>query len=144
MPYSLPHWLPVSSTQHLAFYLIIMSFIIFGGIINLIGLITPRRAFTIMSEARTLITHGVFRYVCHPLYSSHIIMYFGSMLLRLNLATVLLSLLFLASQVIRARIEERKLALAFAEFVRYKDRTGMVIPRIGRTKKGKPDAYMIL
>ena len=136
MPYSLPHWLPLSSTHHLAFYLIIMGLIIFGGIINLIGLITLRRAFTIMSEARTLITHGIYRFVRHPLYSGHIIMFFGSMLLRLSFATVLLYLLFLAGQVFRARVEERKLELAFADFVNYRDRTGMFIPRIGRIKKG--------
>ena len=140
MPYSLPHWLPVSSTQHLTFYLIIMGLVIFGGIINLIGLITLRRAFTIMSEARTLITHGIYRYVRHPLYSGHIIMFFGSMLLRLSLATVLLYMLFLAGQVFRAHIEERKLEQAFAEFVNYRNRTGMFIPKIGRIKKGKPDA----
>ena len=136
MPHSLPHWLPFSSTQHLTFYLIIMGLIIFGGMINLIGLITLRRAFTIMSEARTLITHGIFRFVRHPLYSGHIIMFFGSMLLRLNLATVLLYLLFLAGQVFRARIEERKLELAFADYTSYRDRTGMFMPRIGRIKGG--------
>jgi protein-S-isoprenylcysteine O-methyltransferase Ste14 len=136
MPYSLPHWLPFSSTQHLTFYLIIMGLIVLGGMINLIGLITLRRAFTIMSEARTLITHGVFRYVRHPLYSGHIIMFFGSMLLHLNFATVLLYLLFLAGQVFRARIEERKLGLAFADYASYRDCTGMFMPRIGRIKGG--------
>lgn len=135
MPYSLPNWLPFSSTQHLSFYLIIMSWLIFGGMINLIGLITLRRAFTIMSEARTLITRGVYRFVRHPLYSAHMIMFFGSMLLRLNFATVLLYLLFLAGQVFRARIEERKLDLAFAEFAGYRDRTGMFMPRFGRIKR---------
>ena len=136
MPYSLPHWLPFSSTQHFTFYLIIMGLIVLGGMINLIGLITLRRAFTIMSEARTLITHGVFRFVRHPLYSGHIIMFFGSMLLHLNFATVVLYLLFLAGQVFRARIEERKLELAFEDYASYRDRTGMFIPRIGRIKGG--------
>ena len=136
MPYSLPQWLPFSSTQHLVFYLIIMGLIAFGGLINLIGLITLRRAFTIMSEARALITHGVFRFVRHPLYCGHIIMFFGSMLLRLSAATVLLYLLFLAGQVFRARIEERKLEGAFADYAGYRERTGMFIPRIGRNKRG--------
>jgi protein-S-isoprenylcysteine O-methyltransferase Ste14 len=135
MPYSLPHWLPVSSTQHLAFYLFIMGLIIFGGIINLSGLFSLRRAFTIMSEARTLITHGAYRFVRHPLYSGHFIMFFGSMLLRLSMATVMLYLFFLAGQVLRAHIEERKLELAFDEFANYRDRTGMFIPRIGKIKR---------
>ena len=136
MPYSLPHWLPFTSTQHLTFYLIIMGLIVIGGMINLIGLITLRRSFTIMSEARILITHGVFRFVRHPLYIGHIIIFFGSMLLRLNFATVVLYLLFLAGQVFRAHIEERKLELAFGEYASYRDRTGMFMPRIGRIKGG--------
>ena len=136
MPYSLPQWLPFSSTWYLVFYLIIMGLIAFGGLMNLIGLITLRRAFTIMSEARVLITRGIFRFVRHPLYSGHIIMFFGSMLLRLSAATVLLYLLFLAGQVLRARIEERKLEGAFVDYADYRERTGMFIPRIGRSKRG--------
>jgi protein-S-isoprenylcysteine O-methyltransferase Ste14 len=136
MPYSLPQWLPFSSLQHFAFFQIIMGLIIFGGIINLVGLITLRRAFTIMSEARTLVTHGIFRFVRHPLYTGHFIMFFGSMLLRLSVPTVLLYLLFLVGQVFRARIEERKLELAFADYAIYKERTGMFIPKIGRIRGG--------
>ena len=136
MPYSLPQWLPFSSTLHFVFFQIIMGLIIFGGIINLVGLITLRRAFTIMSEARTLITHGIFRFVRHPLYTGHFIMFFGSMLLRLSVPTVLLYLLFLVGQVFRARIEERKLELAFADYAIYKDRTGMFMPKIGRIRGG--------
>lgn len=96
--------------------MIIMGLIVFGGTINLIGLITLHRAFTIMSEVRTLISHVIFRFVRHPLYSGHMIMFFGSMLLRLSLPTVLLYLLFLAGQAFRARIGERKLTLVFPDY----------------------------
>jgi len=137
MPYTLPHWLPFSSTRHLVFYLIIMSVIAGGGIINLIGLLTMRRAFTIMSEARTLVTSGIFRYIRHPLYCAHIIMFSGSMLLRLHWASVVLYLLFVAGQVLRARIEEHKLERAFVDYARYRDRTGMFLPRIGWCRVGR-------
>jgi protein-S-isoprenylcysteine O-methyltransferase Ste14 len=136
MPYSLPQWLPFSSTRHFAFFQVIMGLIVLGGMINLVGLITLRRSFAIMSEARTLITHGIFRFVRHPLYTGHFIMFFGSMLLRLSLPTVLLYLLFLAGQVFRARIEERKLESAFPDYATYKDRTGMFIPKIGKILGG--------
>ena len=114
-----------------------MGLIAMGGMINLIGLLTMRQAFTIMTEARTLVTTGIFRYVRHPLYSAHIIMFFGSMLLRLHWITVLLYLLFLTGQVFRARIEERKLETTFADYARYRNRTGMFLPRIGG-RKGAP------
>ena len=136
MPYSLPDWLPVSSPRHMAFYPLIMGLIVFGGALNLIGLITLRRAFTIMSEARTLITHGIYRYIRHPLYTGHLIMFFGSMLLRLHVLTIALYMLFAVGQFIRARIEERKLQRSFAEYADYKNRTGMFLPnmRIGTSR----------
>ncbi len=134
-PYSLPDWLPVSSPRHMTFYLLIMGLIVVGGTINLIGLITMRRAFTIMSEARALVTHGIFRYLRHPLYTGHMIMFFGSMLLRLHVITVALYMLFVVGQVTRARIEERKLLRSFAEYADYRNRTGMFFPNM-RIKAG--------
>jgi protein-S-isoprenylcysteine O-methyltransferase Ste14 len=134
LPYSLPRWLPFASACHLAFYLAIMGLIVVGGIINLVGLLTMRQAFTIMSEARTLVTTGIFRYVRHPLYTGHFIMFFGSMLLRLQWTSIMLYGLFVLGQLYRARIEERKLAQAFEGYARYKNRTGMFIPRLTRDK----------
>ncbi len=130
MPYSLPRWAPYSSAWHLNFYLGITALILIGGLINLIGLLTLRRAFTIMSEARELIVHGIFRYIRHPLYTGHFIMFFGSLLLRLHPVTVGMYLFFCAGQVVRAKIEERKLKEAFPRYAPYQRRTGMFFPRI--------------
>lgn len=135
MPYNLPRWAPYSSTRHVYFYLGIMALIIFGGVINLVGLLTLRRAFTIMSEARELIVHGIFRYIRHPLYTGHFIMFFGSLLLRLHPVTIGIYLLFCCGQVARARIEERKLEEAFPNYEAYLRRTGMFFPRSGLRKK---------
>ncbi len=132
MPYSLPKWAPFSSPVHLYFYVGIMALIMLGGAINLIGLLTLRRAFTIMSEARELVVRGIFNYIRHPLYAGHFIMFFGSLLLRLHPVSVAMYLLFCLGQVIRAGIEERKLMQTFPEYAEYKQRTGMFIPRITR------------
>jgi len=128
MPYSLPGWAPFTSSSHLYFYLAIMAVIAFGGAINLIGLVTLRRAFTIMSEARVLIVHGIFRRIRHPLYTGHFIMFFGSLLLRLHAISMALYVLFCIGQVVRARIEERKLMQAFPDYAIYKARTAMFFP----------------
>ena len=129
MPYSLPNWAPISSPRHLYFYLAIMALIIVGGIINLIGLLTLRSAFTIMSEARQLIVRGIFSRIRHPLYTGHFIMFLGSTLLRLHALSIILYMLFCVGQVIRAGIEERKLMQTFPEYQAYKKRTGMFFPR---------------
>jgi protein-S-isoprenylcysteine O-methyltransferase Ste14 len=130
MPYSLPRWAPYASSRHIYFYLGIMAMTLCGGVINLIGLLTLRRAFTIMSEARELIVHGIFRYIRHPLYTGHFIMFFGSLLLRLHPITIAMYLLFCIGQVLRAKIEERKLKKAFPRYEVYQRRTGMFFPKI--------------
>jgi protein-S-isoprenylcysteine O-methyltransferase Ste14 len=130
MPYSLPRWAPFNSMRHLYFFIGISALILLGGSINFIGLLTLRRAFTIMSEARELITHGIFRYVRHPLYTGHFIMFLGSLLLRLHPITVGMYVLFFIGQTIRAKIEERKLKAAFSAYDTYQRRTGMFLPRL--------------
>ena len=130
MPYSLPKWAPFSSPDHLYFYLGIMALIVIGGVLNLVGLLTLRRAFTIMSEARELIVRGIFSRIRHPLYTGHFIMFFGSLLLRLHAVSVVMYLLFCVGQVIRAGIEERKLMQTFPDYTDYKKRTGMFFPRL--------------
>jgi methanethiol S-methyltransferase len=130
MPYSLPRWAPFTSVRHLYFYMGISALILLGGAINFIGLLALRRAFTIMSEARELITHGIFRYVRHPLYTGHFIMFLGSLLLRLHPVTVGMYGLFCIGQTVRAKIEERKLKAAFSAYDAYQRRTGMFFPRL--------------
>ncbi len=129
VPYNLPRWAPYTSAGHMYYYLGIMALIICGGMINLIGLLTLRRAFTIMSEARKLVEHGIFRYMRHPLYTGHFIMFFGSLLLRLHPVTITMYALFLVGQVLRARIEERKLMASFPRYAAYRRRTGMFWPK---------------
>ncbi len=130
LPFSLPRWIPYGSAHHATFYLTIMVLIVAGGLLNLIGLLTLRRAFTIMTEARTLITRGIFGFIRHPLYTGHFIMFFGSMLLRLDWAAVVLYIFFVVGQVMRARLEEQKLSRIFPEYEQYKRTTGMFAPKL--------------
>lgn len=129
-PYNLPRWMPLTARGHLPFYLVVMSLVLAGGLLNVIGLLTLRRAFTIMTEARTLITTGPFRWVRHPLYTGHFVMFLGSLILRLHSYTVVLYVLFAVGQVWRAKIEERKLVRAFPLYDDYRRRTGMFFPRL--------------
>ena len=74
--------------------------------------------------------HGIFRYIRHPLYTGHFIMFLGSLFLRLHLVTIGMYLLFCTGQFVRARIEERKLKEAFPRYEEYQRRTGMFFPRL--------------
>ncbi|GAB4156990.1 MAG: hypothetical protein Kow00107_06420 [Planctomycetota bacterium] len=108
----------------------IFGIMVFGGAVNLIGLITMRKAFTIMAEARTLVKHGIFRLVRHPLYAGHFVMFFGSLCLRLYWYTVVMYAVFLVGQYIRARLEEKKLQRVFPDYAEYRAETGMFFPKL--------------
>ncbi len=128
-PFNLPLWLPYASRWHMPFFLMIMGLIVAGGLINVIGLLTLRRSFTIMTEARGLVTGGIFRLVRHPLYLGHFIMFAGSLFLRMHVYTVALYFLFWIGQTYRAANEERKLARAFPQYEAYRRATGMFFPK---------------
>jgi len=101
-----------------------------GGGISLWSLWHLRASFSILAEARSPVTSGPYRYVRHPLYLGEAMMMLG---LCLMIGTSL-ALLFWASlnalQVIRARIEERKLASQFEEYRRYQQRTRFIVPGV--------------
>jgi len=127
-PYNLPQRIPYDAGHYMHHYIGVTGLMILGGTINLIGLLTLRRAFAIMSEARILITSGIYRYVRHPLYTGHFIMFFGSLWMRLHYYTIAMYAVFAAGQYIRARIEEKKLSEAFPDYSAYRKSTGMFLP----------------
>ncbi len=129
-PYNLPLRIPYDSEYYGIYYIGVTGLMITGGTINLIGLFTLRRSFAIMSEARQLITSGIYKYLRHPLYTGHFIMFFGSLWMRLHDYTILMYAIFVIGQTLRARIEEKKLAEAFPEYAEFKKTTGMFFPKI--------------
>jgi protein-S-isoprenylcysteine O-methyltransferase Ste14 len=129
--------LTYSSPGYLPFYLMVMSLIALGGWINLVGLLTLRRSFTIMTEARELVNRGIYRYVRHPLYLGHFIMFFAGLLLRWHWYTIAMYIIFFIGQVIRSKREEKKLMEAFGDYADYRRRTGMFFPRFRGLIKGE-------
>jgi protein-S-isoprenylcysteine O-methyltransferase Ste14 len=76
------------------------------------------------------VTSGPYRYVRHPLYLGEAMMMLG-LCLMIGTSLALLFWAFLnALQVIRARIEERKLASQFEEYRRYQQRTRFIVPGV--------------
>ena len=131
-PYNIHERIPYDSAYHVQYYLGIMSLILAGGTINFISLLTLRRSFAIMSEARKLVTTGIYKSVRHPFYTSHFIMFFGSLCLRLHSYTIAMYAFFVVGQVVRARIEERKLSDTFLEYSKYREKSGMFFPKLFR------------
>jgi len=129
-PYTYNQWMPEKAGAHLTGLYAINAVLILSGLLNLVSLAALRKSFAIMAEARVLVRSGPYRWVRHPMYLAHFVIFLCVMLLRFAPATLALYVVFIAGQVARARIEERKLAETFPEYVEYRRTTGMFFPRL--------------
>jgi len=99
-----------------------------GYLASAVVLLWLGRSFSVMPEARRLVTSGPYRWVRHPLYATEMVVAVGIMIQVGTPFATALGGLHLALQVARARYEERVLAEAFPEYAGYKARTRMFIP----------------
>ena len=88
------------------------------------------RSFSIMAEARRLVSDGPYALVRHPLYVAEGIAAVGLFLQHASLATALLFVAHLASQLQRMRHEEQVLCATFPEYAAYAARTPRLIPGV--------------
>ena len=70
------------------------------------------RSFSVIPEARVLITRGVYRFVRHPMYLAELLMIVGVLFGRAQLTTLVGTLVVIELQVHRVRLEERLLRSA--------------------------------
>jgi protein-S-isoprenylcysteine O-methyltransferase Ste14 len=89
-----------------------------------------RSSFSIMPEARELITSGLYRFVRHPLYLAEEIAAVGSVMQFFSVWTVMLFLLHIAFQLRRIWHEEVVLSQVFPEYSMYKVKTSQILPEI--------------
>ncbi len=88
------------------------------------------KSFSIMPEARTLVTSGAYAYVRHPLYSAEIVILLGMILQYQQPWSLIMGGATIALQVIRSIYEERVLVRAFPEYEEYRARTKRFIPGV--------------
>ena len=101
-----------------------------GYIVSLLFLGRNWSFFASVKEGQRLVTSGPYRYARHPLYSSMILVFFGSGLLINNYLMLLLTPLVVFLYYLRARMEERILAEEFPEYEKYASQTRMFLPKI--------------
>lgn len=88
------------------------------------------RSFSLMAEARRLVTTGPYRVVRHPLYIFEAMASLGVLLHFLSLYTVAIFVVFGLIQFQRMKNEEAVLEMAFPEYQEYKLKTARLIPGI--------------
>lgn len=88
------------------------------------------RNFSLLPQARTLVTTGPYRFVRHPIYLGGLLITIAEVWLRFSVLTVGLNLVFVAAQIVRLRYEERLLEQTFPEYAGYRAQTSALIPGI--------------
>lgn len=109
--------------QMLQFYPWIQWILVAGTLMTLSGLLSLRGSFSILTEARVLVTTGAYRYVSHPMYFGEAVAAFASAWLRSGSDKWLVLVVFLCLQFVRLRNEEEKLRRVFPEYDEWKSKT---------------------
>ncbi|MFI5313448.1 MAG: methyltransferase family protein [Candidatus Dormibacteria bacterium] len=116
--YSPPSWLAGVSTT--------ISVIAFS--LAVVGLLCLRRSLSIIPEVRRLVTGGPYRLVRHPLYAAEILAAGAFVMVNPGVLPVVVLAPFIATQLLRARFEERLLTEAYPEYAAYASHTHRLIP----------------
>jgi protein-S-isoprenylcysteine O-methyltransferase Ste14 len=105
------------------------DFLIIGGAAgSLVAVSGLRGAFSMMPEARRLVTSGPYAIVRHPLYLAEMIGITGLVLQFEQPQAAILGIAVAALQYWRTVFEERVLTAAYPEYVAYRTRTWRFIP----------------
>ena len=104
--------------------------ILLGNVLALIVLNRLGKSFSVMAEARRLVTQGPYRIVRHPLYLSEAIAIIGLFLPYLSIQAALLFVVLVAVQVLRMHYEEQVLRSTFPEYAEYARHTQRMIPGV--------------
>jgi len=99
-----------------------------GHVLSIAAIAWLGRSFSVMPEARKLVTSGPYAIVRHPLYLSEACASVGLVLLRFSWLSVAAFAVWTAAQFARARYEERVLSAEFPEYAAYAARTPMLLP----------------
>ena len=101
-----------------------------GNVLSVYVLARLGRSFSIMAEARKLVTSGPYAVVRHPLYLTEEVAFLGAMIHFFSLYAVLIFIVHLAIQIQRMKNEEAVLRAAYPEYVDYQATTARLIPHL--------------
>jgi len=104
--------------------------IIVGGIATIYSLSYLGRSFSIMAQARRLVTDGPYRFVRHPLYAAEFIGYLGVFIQYSSWISAAFLVAQCCFQICRMFNEEAVLQATFPEYAVYTTRRARVIPGV--------------
>lgn len=104
--------------------------VLLGTCLSSVVLFRLGRSFSLMAEARKLVTTGPYAIVRHPLYLAEEIAVIGTLLQFFSIYTLVIFGVHLWIQIQRMKNEEAVLRDAFPGYVDYQARTFRLIPRV--------------
>lgn len=108
-----------------------------GTLFATFAVIVLGRSFSIMPEARRLVTAGPYSMVRHPIYLGEILGSAGLVVGSFSLGALVVYSFFVFLQIQRIRYEEALLTRVFPEYEEYRRRTPQLVPRIHRCSAGR-------
>jgi protein-S-isoprenylcysteine O-methyltransferase Ste14 len=129
--YMFPHWLNQEQPQMLRNIGAALWW--FGILFGVATLVFLRKAFSIVPQARELITAGPYQIARHPIYVAYILEYIGIWMARgFTIPFTLMIVVWLAVTYWRTQLEEQILSATFPEYAAYQRRVGRFFPRLSR------------
>lgn len=92
------------------------------------------RSFSILAQARALVTDGPYRLVRHPLYTGEIVATLGITLVHPSPVSAALAAVFIGLQHYRSTHEERVLTSTFPEYREYAQQVGRLVPGVDKAR----------
>ena len=128
-----PGWLRPSSNK----LLIAMGYLLwlFGVLFSVWTTWRLRSSFSLIPQAREIVTSGPYRIARHPIYTAYIVQYLGFWLAFRSPALTFVLLAWFGLTVVRIRYEELVLSQAFPEYADYQSRVGMFGPKLSLLRK---------
>jgi len=118
--------------------------VVAGTVLNLVGLtwsliavVNLRKSFGVFVQVRAIVSHGLYRYVRHPIYSGYLLSFTGLFLLTPRLQHLALCALLAAVTIARAVVEERKMVEHVPAYREYRATTPFLVPFLWGRRRGQ-------
>jgi protein-S-isoprenylcysteine O-methyltransferase Ste14 len=108
--------------------MVAISLVLIGMALTMYALVFLGRSFSILPEARQLVTRGPYALMRHPVYAFEEIAVIGTAMQFAQPFSILLLSVHFALQLARMNYEERVLAQTYPEYGEYASRTARLIP----------------
>lgn len=127
-PFMLHNPMPVSWLNTASFVAVLVS--IFGYSMSIWGIAYLGRSFGALVAVRKVVIAGPYRVVRHPIYCGYLFETLGLIIATFSLFSIIWAILAVGIQVIRAILEERRLAEASPDYREYQKRVGFLLPKL--------------